>query len=209
MISYLEGKIIFKEEKFIILDVKGVGYKVFLSQKSLHKIPQNNKELNPVRSKKLNTSGLSSPSTSNGVKIFCYLNVKENALDLYGFLTHQELEFFETLIDIRSIGPKAALEIASIAPMEKIKEAIEKEDEKIIKELFSFGKKKAQILILELSRKIKAPPKEKPVSEDEAFQALISLGFSRKRVKEVLSKIPKETTEPEKQIKSALKILGK
>ncbi len=187
MISYLEGKVIFKGEKFIILDVKGVGYKVFLSQKVLHKIPQKDGSL----------------------KLFCYLNVKENALDLYGFSNREELEFFETLIDIRSIGPKAALEIASIAPMEKIKEAIETEDEKIVGELFQIGKKKAQILILELSRKIKAPPKEKEISEDEAFQALINLGYSRTRVKSALSKISKEIQDSERRIKEALKILGK
>lgn len=185
MIAYLEGKIVFKGEKFIILDVNGVGYKVFLSEKTLRKITQKD--------------GL--------LKFFCYLNVRENALNLYGFLAYTDLEFFETLIEIRSIGPKAALEIASIAPMEKMKEAIETEDEKIVGELFQVGKKKAQILILELSKKIKSAPKEKPVSEDEAFQALINLGFSRKRIKEALSKIPKEITEPDKKTKEALKLL--
>jgi len=209
MINYLEGKIIFKGEKFIILDVNGVGYKVFLSQKVLHKISQKDKELNPIRSKELNASALSSPRTSNGVKIFCYLNVKENALDLYGFLTHKELEFFETLINIRSIGPKAALEIASVASMEKIKEAIESEDEEIVRELFNVGKKKAQLLILELSKKIKEKPKEKSVPEDEAFQALVNLGFSRDRVKSALSKVSKEIQDHEKRVKEALKILGK
>lgn len=187
MISYLQGKIIFKEERFVILDVKGVGYKVFVSQKALNKIPQKGQFL----------------------KLFCYLDVKEKALDLYGFFNPQELEFFETLIEIPSIGPKAALEVASIAPMEKIREAIEKEDEKIIKEIFNAGKKKAQIIILELSRKIKAVPKEKPIFEDEAYQALINLGFSRPKVKEALAKIPKGIEETEKKIKEALKILGK
>ncbi|MCH8741320.1 Holliday junction branch migration protein RuvA [Patescibacteria group bacterium] len=208
MISYLEGKIIFKGEKFIILDVNGVGYKVFLSQKVLPKISQKDKELNPVRNKELNASTFSSPRTSNEVKIFCYLNVKENALDLYGFLTHKELEFFETLIDIRSIGPKAALEIASIAPMEKIKEAIESEDEEIVRELFNVGKKKAQLLILELSKKIKEKPKEKSVSGDEAFRALVNLGFSRDKVKSALGKVSKEIQGSEKKVKEALKILG-
>jgi len=188
MIAYLEGKIILKAEKFIILDVNGVGYKVFLSQKTLNKIPQKGQNL----------------------KLFCYLNVKEKALDLYGFSNSQELEFFEILIDIPSIGPKAALEISSLGPIEKIKEAIEKEDEKIIKEIFNVGKKKAQIIILELSRKIKkALPKEKPILEDEAYQALINLGFSRQKVKEALARVPKDIQETEKKIKEALKILGK
>ena len=213
MISYLEGNIIFKGEKFIILDVNGVGYKVFLSQKVLHKISQKDKELNPyikqeqpARGGKI---GAASSRYGAGLELFCYLNVKENALDLYGFLTHKELDFFETLINIRSIGPKAALEIASVAPMEKIKEAIETEDEKIVGELFQIGKKKAQLLILELSKKIKEKPKEKSVSEDEAFQALVNLGFSRDRVKSALGKVSKETQGHEKRVKEALKILGK
>lgn len=187
MISYLEGKIIFKEEKFIILDVGGVGYKVFLSKKTLLKIPK----------------------IGESLKLFCLLDVRQNILDLYGFLSFEELKFFEFLDEIPSIGPKAALEISSIAPLEKIKEAIEKEDEKIIKEIFNIGKKKAQMIILELSRKIKkAIPKTK-VLEDEAFQALINLGFSPQKVKWALSKIPKEIKNTEQKVKEALKVLGK
>lgn len=187
MISYLQGEIIFKGEKFIILDVRGVGYKVFLSQKTLNKIPQK----------------------SENLKLFCYLNVREKALELYGFLNQKELESFETLIDLPSIGPKAALEISSLGSIKEIKEALEKEDERVIKEIFNVGKKKAQIIILELSRKIKAPPKEKKISEDEAFQALINLGFPRSKIKEVLAKLPKEIQETEKKIKEALKTLGR
>jgi len=188
MISYLEGKIILRTERFIILEVNGIGYKVFLSQKVLNKIPQKN----------------------DNFKLFSYLNVKEKGLELYGFPTIEELESFEILIGLPSIGPKAALEISSLGPIEKIKEALEREDEKIIKEIFNVGKKKAQIIILELSRKIKrAPSKEKPIAEDEAYQALIKLGFPRQKIKEVLSRIPKEVQEPEKKIKEALKFLGK
>ncbi|MDP2864400.1 MAG: OB-fold domain-containing protein, partial [bacterium] len=72
MIASLSGKIILKREKFIILDVGGVGFKVFLSRKALLKIPQEGESL----------------------KVFCYLNVRENILDLYGFLDFEELELF-------------------------------------------------------------------------------------------------------------------
>jgi len=188
MISFLKGKIIFKGEKFIILNVNGVGYKIFLSQKALNKIPQKGQNL----------------------KLFCHLNVRENALDLYGFLDQKELESFEILIDLPSIGPKAALEISSLGSIEEIREALEKEDEKVIKEIFSIGKKKAQIIILELTRKIrKVPPKEEKTTKDEAYQALLNLGFSRQKVKEALFKIPKEITDTEQKIKEALKFLGK
>ena len=187
MISCLQGKVIFREEKFIILDVNGVGYKVFLSQKTLNKISQK----------------------TDNLKLFCYLNIKERAIELYGFLDSKGLVSFETLIDIPSIGPKAALEISSLGPIEKIKEALEKEDEKVIKEIFNIGKKKAQIIILELSRKIKASPEKKSVPEDETLQALINLGFPRQKVKDALVKIPEGIEDTEKKIKEALKILGK
>lgn len=188
MISHLEGKIIFKEEKFIILDVGGVGYKIFLSQKTLSKIPKIGKSL----------------------KLFCSLDIRRNTLDLYGFLNLKELEFFNFLNNIPSIGSKSALEVASIAPMEKIKEAIEEEDEKIIKEIHKVGKKKAQIIILELSRMIKKTiPKKKPLKEDEAFQALRNLGFTRQEVKWALSKIPNEIKSTQEKIKRALKLLGR
>jgi Holliday junction DNA helicase RuvA len=187
MISYLEGKIILKAEKYVILNVNSVGYKVFLSQKALNKIPQE----------------------GENHKFFCYLNVKEKGLELYGFPAIQELESFESLIDLPSIGPKAALEISSLGPIEKIKEALEREDEKVIKEIFNVGKKKAQIIILELSRKIKHPPKEKNISEDETFQALLKLGFSRQKIKEALSRVPKGIQDPGKKIKEALNFLGK
>jgi Holliday junction DNA helicase RuvA len=213
MISYLAGKIIFKGEKFIILDVKGVGFKIFLAQKVLNKIPQKKEDLNPHTKREQGTKGAKIGAASSyyggGVKLFCYLNVRERAFELYGFLTQKELESFETLIELPSIGPKAALEISSLGSIEKIKEALEKEDEKVIKEIFSIGKKKAQIIILELSRKIKAPPEEKKISEDEAFQALVNLGFSRQRIKDALAKLPKEIQETEKKVKEALKLLTK
>jgi len=199
MISYLEGEIILRAEKFIILKVNSVGYKIFLSQRVLNKIAQKDQDFNLVRS---------SPA-ANKVKLFCYLNVKEKGLELYGFSTVQEMESFETLISLPSIGPKAALEISSLGPIEKIKEALEKEDEKVIKEIFNVGKKKAQIIILELSRKIKNPPEEEKTQEDEAYQSLIKLGFSHSKTKEALSKIPKEIQDTQRKIKEALKILGK
>jgi len=188
MISHLKGKIIFKGEKFIILDVRGVGYKIFLSQKTLSKIPKIGKSL----------------------KLFCFLDVRQSILDLYGFLNFKELKFFEFLNEIPSIGPKAALEVSAIGPLEKIQEAIEKEDEKIIQEVSKVGKKKAQMIILELSREIKkAKPKRKVLKEDEAFQALINLGFSRQKVRRALSRIPKKIKDTEEKIKRALRLLGR
>ena len=187
MISYLQGEILIKKDKFIVLNVNGVGYKVFLSKKSLAKIPETDKDL----------------------KLFCFLNVKENILALYGFLNDKELEFFELLNTIRGVGPKAALEIASLGPLENIKERILSKDEALFDEISGIGRKKAMTIILELTGKIKDLPKEKKIIEsDEAIDGLINLGFSQQKAKEALSKIPKNIRDSEERVKQALKILG-
>lgn len=188
MISYLEGKIILKKEKFIVLDVNGVGYKVFLSKKTLAELPEIGKNLN----------------------IFCFLNVRENSLDLYGFLDSKELEFFEILDSIRGVGPKAALEISSLGPLEKIKERIVSQDEKLFEGIPGIGRKKAMTIILELSGKIKDIPKEKKTAKpDETEEGLISLGFSREKAKAALLRVPEDIKDTEQRIKQALKFLGR
>src|SRR5260221_6556524 len=100
MIAFLEGKVLLKHDKFIILLVNGVGYKVFLSHKTLSNLPQN----------------------TDNLKLFCFHNIKEDASDLYGFLNYDELDFFELLMDIHGVGPKAALEISVLGPLVQIKD---------------------------------------------------------------------------------------
>jgi len=187
MISYLQGKIILKKEKFVVLDVNGVGYKVFLSKKSI----------------------LSLPEIGQEIKLHAFLDVKENALNLYGFSTYEELEFFETLNDIRGIGPKAAIELSSLGPLDKIKERILNQDEKLFSSIPGIGQKKAMTIILELTGKIKNISKEKTSEGDEIEDALLNLGFPKQKIKEVLSKVPKEIKDPQERIKEAFKILGK
>ncbi len=187
MISYLEGKIILKRDKFIIVEVAGVGYKVFLSRQTLLKLSE----------------------ISQDIKLFCFQNVKEEALDLYGFLTYDELDFFETLNDIHGIGPKAALEIASVGPLEKIKERILAQDEKIFEGVSGIGSKRAMTIILELTGKIKMLGQKSKGSVDEAESALIQLGFSKQQAKDALSQVPSDIKKTEDRVKLALKNLGK
>lgn len=183
MIAYLQGRVIFKKEKFIIIDITGLGYKVFLSQRNLVQVKEGEQ-----------------------LKIFSFLYVRENALDLYGFLTWPELELFELINDIPGVGPKAALEISSLGPLETIKKAIERGDEKIFKGIHGIGPKKAKKILLEISGKIKEVKIETKELDDPAFQALISLGFKKEKIKEVLNKIDKDKPLEEK-IKEALTII--
>ena len=92
MINYINGSILLKKDKFIILEANHIGYQVFLSKKSASTLPEE----------------------GTNIKVFCFHNIKEEASDLYGFFTYEELEFFETLLDIHGIGPKAALEISAL-----------------------------------------------------------------------------------------------
>lgn len=187
MISYLSGKILLKKEKFIIIEVGGIGYKVFLSRQSLLKLPE----------------------IGQTIQLFCFQNVKEDALDLYGFLTYDELEFFEVLMDIRGVGPKSALDIASLGSLEKIKDRILVQDEKIFAGIPGIGAKKAMTIILELTGKIKLLDGQKSKgSADPAEDALTQLGFSKQQAKEALGHVPPEIKKMEERIKMALKNLG-
>jgi Holliday junction DNA helicase RuvA len=190
MISYLEGKIILKKEKFIVLNVNNIGYKVFLSKKTISKLPETEKD----------------------IKFFCFQDVKEAALDLYGFFSYQELEFFEILNNIRGIGPKVAIEISSLGSLDDIKEKILNQDEKIFEGIPGIGKKRAMTIILELTgiiKEISKKPKYSAISLDEAEEGLINLGFARQQARTALSKVSKDVKEAEQRIKEALKFLGK
>ncbi|MCX6719631.1 MAG: Holliday junction branch migration protein RuvA [Candidatus Staskawiczbacteria bacterium] len=186
MISFLEGKIILKRDKFVIVEVAGVGYKVFLSRQTL----------------------LTLPEIGSSIKVFTYQNVKEEALDLYGFLAYDGLEFFETLMDIRGVGPKSALDISDLGSLEKIKDRILTQDEKIFEGIPGIGSKKAMTIILELTGKIKMLGNKKD-SADEGESALMQLGFSKTQAKEALAGVPSNIKNTEDRIKLALKNLGK
>jgi len=185
MIAFLDGELILKRDKFVILEVAGVGYKIFLSKASLFKLPE----------------------IGQNLKVFTYHNIKEEVSDLYGFLTYDELEFFEILNDIHGVGPKAALEISVLGPIDKIKDKILQQDEKIFAGIPGIGAKRASTIILELTGKIKTLTGGKKSSGDEAEDALIQLGFLRQQAKDALNHVPSSVKNSEERIKLALKNL--
>ena len=184
MISYLDGKVILKKDKFAIIEVAGVGYKVFLNRQTL----------------------LSLPEIGQTIKLFIFQNVKEEALDLYGFLSYEELEFFEILNEIHGVGPKAALEISVLGPLEKIKDRILAQDEKIFNGIPGIGAKRASSIILELTGKIMSKPSSAKSPLDDAENALTQLGFSKQQARDALSHVP-QSAKPEDRIKILRKII--
>lgn len=191
MISYLEGKISEKNEKFFVINVNGVGYRIFSHGGVLEKVP----------------------TTGQNTGVFTHLYVREDALDLYGFLDKDELEFFETLISVPGIGPKSALGILDVASVVNLKQAIVSEDETFFTKVSGVGKKTAQRLILELKNKLSkkiAPIKGSDSAEmAEAMEALIGLGYKERDIRKILQEIPKDVKSVEAKVKTALKLLGK
>jgi len=189
MIAQLKGTVLSCDGGAAILDVSGVGYKIFISPETAEK----------VRGQTNST-------------FFTHLAVRENALDLYGFLEHEELHFFEMLISISGIGPKSALAILSVANVETLKQAIQSGDSSYLTKVSGIGTKNAQKIVLELNNKIGVFEEgvESALREDmDALEALKSLGYSTGEAREALKQIPRSVSGTRDRLKEALKLLGK
>jgi len=181
MLYYLTGKVVSKNGRCFVLEKQGIGFKIFSSR-------------NTVEGLRLGQEA----------KIFTFLYFREDLVELYGFLTQKELELFEILNDISGVGPKTALELCSYGDLENLKREMEKEE--FYQKGRGIGKKKGQKILLELTGQIKSLTKQGP-RFDQALDALVSLGFSRQRAKQALSRVPEEIREPEQRVKQALKNL--
>lgn len=191
MISRLTGSIVHTDLKSIVLDVQGVGYKLFVSPDVFTKI---DKDI--------------------PVTFWTYLAVRENALDLYGFLSLSELNFFELLITISGIGPKTAMGILNVASVHSLETAVQTGDTSHLTKISGIGKKVAEKIVLELKDKIKegihTPEQAQTMKNDaDVLEALKSLGYSPTEARDVIKKLPKTITKTNDKIREALKVLGK
>ncbi len=189
MISRLTGKIVHADTRFFIIDVHGVGYKIYT------------------------TAGVLEKQLTDEVTFWTYLAVREDALDLYGFPTKDEMDFFELLITVNGIGPKTALGILNVANPATIRKAVATEDPSYLTKVSGIGKKNAEKIVLELKSKMSAweaveGEAEHIAYESDALEALKSLGYQERDAREALKKVPKEITNTGECVKHALKILG-
>ncbi len=185
MIGHLRGTVIHQDVKSIILDVGGVGYKVFTN------------------------TALLPESKPEEMCYWTYLSVRENALDLYGFTKKEELEFFELLLGVSGIGPKSALSILTLASLQSLRHAVQTGDTGHLTKVSGIGKKNAEKIVLELKDKLShmTETSEAHVHGDvDALLALQSLGYSERDSREALKKAIGETTE--EKVRSALKNLN-
>lgn len=188
MISKITGQIILKTDKFVIIEANNIGYKVFATTDLLSKAKEN-----------------------ETAKIWTYLAVRENALDLYGFADKKELDFFELLITISGVGPKTALNILNVATVESLRKAISSGETAHLTKVSGLGKKMADKIVLELKGKIGSYEEVALGQKEEidALEALKSLGYSHKEAREALQEIDKNIIKTGDRVKAALKHLGK
>ena len=190
MIIQLTGKVKFKTERFLVLDVNGVGYRVFVSFETLRRVSKKEEK----------------------VVLWTHLHVRENALDLYGFLEYAELEFFEQLIQISGIGPKSALAILAVAPTDVLKKAISSGETSYLIKVSGVGQRLAEKIVLELKDKFGALSAEHGgvfKEEEDALEALRSLGFSLKEGRDAIRNLPEGIEGTENMIKESLKNINR
>ncbi len=190
MIARIEGTIIHTTDKFFVIDVNGVGYKVFIT-----------------------TDTVGAYGMGDTVALWTYTAVRENSLDLYGFATIDELSFFELLLDVSGIGPKSALSILAVASLDTLKKAIATGDTSYLNKVSGIGRKTAEKIVIELRDKLKAHTGGSQTSgtlreESDIIEALKALGYSQNEARDALKQIPPSIEGTNARIKEALKILG-
>ena len=203
MFAYVNGILESVEEGIAIVDVNGFGVNVYISGSTMDRLP----------------------GIGEAIKLYTYTNVKEDAFNLFGFLSKDELSLFKMLITINGIGPKGGLSIMSVMSPDDLRFAIIAGDTKSISSAPGIGKKTAERIVLELKDKIKVSEDdmlgrgnvsaEDIVSDgafparDEAVAALVALGYNSaiamKAVRKVLSSNPDAANDTEVLLKQALK----
>lgn len=188
MIASISGTIRHKDLHNLVIDVGGVGHKVFVT-----------------------TDTALERELGESVFLWTHLAVRETALDLFGFSEREELEVFELLITISGIGPKTALGILNVASPTMLRQAVANDDTSYLTKVSGIGKKNAEKIVLELRDKLVTTKDDKRAdlrSEGDALEALVSLGYSERDARDALKQVPKETEGASERVKRALKLLA-
>ena len=199
MITYVKGELTEIYSTSIIVECYGIGYEIMVPASIVPQLP----------------------AIGNTVKIYTYQYVREDSLDLYGFLTNDDLHVFKLLITVNGIGPKGALNILSVISPDELRLAVLSDDVKAIQKAPGIGGKTAQKLIIELKDKLSLEDvlthgvearSSVPVTgsaRDEAIEALVSLGYSSSEsIKAVRSIENADDMDSESLLRAALKKLA-
>lgn len=198
MYSYIKGILTDMEEDLVVVEAGGIGYNIYTTGQTFNYLPAVGEE----------------------IKLYTYLNVREDAMILYGFLTKDDLRVFKLLIGVNGIGPKGALAILSVLTTDDLRFAVLGADAKAIAKAPGIGAKTAQRVILELKDKISLEDAFEQKFENvqaqaeshgkgaknEAVQALVALGYSSSEALKAINGVEiTEDTDVEDILKAALK----
>ncbi len=187
MIAQIKGEIIDKTDRSLVIDAGGVGYEVAC-----------NKDL------------LMTTKIGQNCRLYTHLNVREDALDLYGFSTAEDLAFYKLLLSVSGIGPKSALNILDSAKPSEIKRAIAHQDAATLQAIQGLGKKTAEKIVMELKDKIDVINMGEVSADDQAaLQAIVGLGYSIPEARQALRSVGHEVSSLEGKVKAALKLLAR
>jgi len=190
MISFLRGKIIHKKDNYIILDVRDVGYKIFVNYSFLEELTKD-----------------------KDLEIYIHEHIREDMQDLYGFRNPEELELFQLLLSISGVGPKSAISVLAVGSVGSIKKSIACGDYSLLTQVSGIGKKTAQRVVLELKDKIGALLDDDFGNQESSsvsflsdeFDALVALGYSLAEARSALQKVDPNIVDSGARIKQALK----
>ncbi len=212
MLAYIKGTIEMKMTGYVVIDVGGLGYKIFMSDVGIEKIG----------------------NIGETVKIHTYYKVREDDISIFGFNTLEELKMFELLISVSGVGAKTALTMLAVCEPSEFALAVISEDVKTLTAIPGIGAKSAQRIILELKDKITKEQQIEKIDEQvnnksraksgtedklqvaiennnkvaEAMAALQVLGYNKKEIEKAFAKLDKEELSTEELIKKGLNLLG-
>lgn len=185
MIASLTGIVTTRDEKSLVIDVHGVGLRVFTLPRTLEKLP---------------------PQTS--ATLLTHLNVREDALELYGFTAAGELRLFERLLSVSGVGPKVALGVLSAASASDLEAAIERGDSKVLTKVSGVGTKTAERIIVDLRGKLSDVQSSDDTTLSSVIDALVTLGYSSREAREAAVATPADLPV-EARVKTALRQIGR
>jgi Holliday junction DNA helicase RuvA len=191
MIGMLRGTVALKNAPSLIIDVAGVGYKVFVPN-----------------------SVLTNSILGDEITVYTYTYVRDDALELYGFSSGEDLKLFEMLISVSGVGCKSALGVFSVGSRSSIVNAVITGDVSFFTAVPRLGKKNGQKIIIELKNKLGGVEdldlsQGESTEQSDAITALQSFGFSRQEAEQATSTVYKEGMKTEELVKLALKQLGR
>ena len=198
MFAYIKGILEEKENNYVVIDINGLGYKIFMSQNNIDSIG----------------------NIGEVVKAYTYVRVREDDISIYGFLTKEQLKMFELLISVSGVGAKSALVMLSCIEPSDFALAVISGNVKVLTKVPGIGNKSAQRIILELKDKLKEEQLEETYSNssaqkdnseniNEAISVLMVLGYSRKDIEKAFEHLDIDNLSIEDLIKKGLVLLSK